>query len=147
MPADPEDLAMMGRPVLGSALVDRLPGGDRAKLIARTIIDTMGGACTIDDAAQAIGCNRAYVHVLRERLLTAMVTAAEPRPHGPPPKPDPISDPDAAIAAALAAAEARARDAEVACELERCRTELALVLGPRLGLRREKVKKNRTRKR
>ena len=130
---------MMGRPVLGSALVDRLPGGDRAKLIARTIIDTLDGACTVDDAAQAIGCNHAYVHALRERLLTAMVTAAEPRPHGPPPKPE--ADP--AVVGALAAAHARMRDAEIALEFERCRTELALVLGPRLGQHRKKNRRRR----
>ena len=127
---------MLGRPATGPALVDRLPGGDRAKLIVRTILETIAGTRTIDDAAAAIECNHAYVHALRERLLAAMVAAAEPRPHGPPPNP-PADD---ALTAALAAAETRARDAQVALELERCRAELALVFGPRLGR-----KKNRRR--
>lgn len=127
---------MIGRPVTGPALVDRLAGGDRAKLIVRTVLETITGTRTIESAGEVIGCNHAYVHVLRERLLTAMVAAAEPRPHGPPPKPDP----DPALADALAEAEARARDARIELEFERCRTELALTLGPRLGR-----KKNRRR--
>jgi len=126
-----------GRPVSGPALIDRLDGSERAKLIVRTLLETITGARTIDSAAEALGCNGAYVHALRERLLTATIAAAEPRPHGPAPKPVP----DAATIDALAAANARARDAEVALELERCRSELAMVLGPRLGAKGRAKKK------
>lgn len=129
---------MMGRPVTGPALIDRLDGGDRAKLIVRTVLETIAGTRTIESAGAVIDCNQAYVHVLRDRLLTAMVAAAEPRPHGPPPTPDP----DPALADALAEAKQRAADAQIEVEFERCRTELALVLGPRLG-----GKKNRRRQR
>lgn len=129
---------MMGRPVTGPALIDRLDGGDRAKLIVRTVLETIAGTRTIESAGAVIDCNHAYVHVLRDRLLTAMVAAAEPRPHGPPPTPDP----DPALADALAEAKQRAADAQIEVEFERCRTELALVLGPRLG-----GKKNRRRQR
>lgn len=124
---------MLGRPTTGPALVDRLAGSDRAKLIVRTILETISGARTIDDAAQALDCNHAYVHALRERLLVATIAAAEPRTTGPKPKP-PLT-PDAA--AQVQAAERRAKDAEIALELERCRTEIALVLGPRLGRRKK----------
>lgn len=119
----------IGRPPLGPVLVDSLPGSDHAKHVARTILETIAGTRTIESAAEALDCNRAYVHALRERLLTATIAAAEPRKPGP--KPAPPLPPDAA--AALADAERRAKDAEVALELERCRAELALVLGPRLA--------------
>lgn len=119
----------IGRPPLGPALVDTLPGSDRAKHVVRTILETIAGTRTIENAADALDCNRAYVHVLRERLLTATIAAAEPRKPGP--KPAPELPP--AATAALADAERRAKDAEVALELERARAELALVLGPRLA--------------
>ncbi len=128
---------MSGRPTTGPALVDHLDGSARAKLIVRTLLETISGTRSIASAAQALDCNGAYVHALRTRLLTATIAAAEPRPHGPPPTPEP----DVATLTAIAAAEARARDAEVALELERCRSELALVLGPRLD-RRRRAKKN-----
>ncbi len=120
---------MIGRPTLGPALVDRLAGSDRAKLIVRTMLETISGALTIDDAARALDCNGAYVHALRERLLMATIAAAEPRTTGPKPKPPLTPD----VAAQIQAAERRATDAEVALELERCRTELALTLGSRIG--------------
>jgi len=119
----------MGRPATGPALVDGLAGSDRAKLIVRTMLETISGTRTIDDAAHALECNRAYVHALRERLLLATIAAAEPRTTGPKPKPPLPADAQAQVNDA----ERRARDAQVALELERCRTELALVLGPRLG--------------
>ena len=132
---------MNGRPVTGPALIDRLDGSDRAKLIVRTLLETITGARTIDSAAEVLDCNGAYVHALRERLLTATIAAAEPRAHGPAPKPTP----DAATVDALAAANARACDAEVALEMERCRVELALVLGPRLGAKGRTKKNGRRR--
>ena len=132
---------MNGRPVVGPALIDRLDGSDRAKLIVRTLLETITGTRTIDSAAEVLGCNGAYVHALRERLLTATIAAAEPRAHGPAPKPTP----DAATVDALAAANARACDAEVALEMERCRVELALVLGPRLGAKGRTKKNGRRR--
>lgn len=128
---------MLGRPITGPALVERLAGSDRAKLITRTILETISGARTIDSAGSVLDCNGAYVHALRERLLVAAIAAAEPRTPGPKPKPAPEPE----VADALRAAEARAKDAEVALELERCRAELALVIGPRLG----RAKKNSTR--
>lgn len=119
----------LGRPIVGPALVDRLAGSDRAKLIVRTILETLGGHRTIDDAAAVLDCNRAYVHALRERLLTATIAAAEPRKPGPKPKAAEADDGDTP----LREAQRRAKDAQIALELERCRTELALVLGPRLA--------------
>jgi len=87
------------------------------------------GARSIEQAAQALDCNRSYVHVLRDQILTAAIQGAEARTPGP--KPQPPSPEEAQ--AAVAAADRRALDAKVALELEQCRTELALVLGPRIG--------------
>jgi hypothetical protein len=126
---------MTGRPVLGPALVDRLAGSERAKLIVRTMLETIAGERTIDSAAQVLDCNGAYIHALRERLLEATIAAAEPRKPGPKPQATPAPDDG------IVFARHETRDAEVALELERCRSELALVLGPRLG----RGKKNRSR--
>lgn len=120
---------MLGRPVTGPTLVDRLPGSDRAKLIVRTILETIGGTRTIDSAAKTLDCNHAYVHALRNRLLAATIAAAEPRTPGP--KPQQPSEEE--VNAAIAEAAERTNDAQVALELERCRTELSLALGPRIG--------------
>lgn len=127
---------MMGRPILGPDLVEHLDGSDRAKLVTRTILGTIAGSCTIAQAGERMECNRAYVHVLRQRLLEAMLEAAEPRPPGPVPKPAP----DPALTSALCDAEKRLKDAEVALELERLRTEMVQVFG-----QRPTPKKNRRR--
>ena len=119
----------MARPPTGPTLVDRLPGSDEAKHRTRIILETITGARSIEQAAQALDCNRSYVHVLRDQILTAAIQGAEARTPGP--KPQPPSPEEAQ--AAVAAADRRALDAKVALELEQCRTELALVLGPRIG--------------
>ena len=119
----------MARPPTGPSLVDRLPGSDEAKHRTRIILETITGARSIEQAAQALDCNRSYVHALREQILTAAIQGAEARTPGPksqPPSPEESQ-------AAVIAAERLALDAKVALELERCRTELALVLGPRIG--------------
>jgi hypothetical protein len=95
---------------------------------------------TIDQAGAALDCNHAYVHRLRDQLLDGLIAAAEPRKPGPKPAglvasmagADGDHDGPSTVIAALAEANRRASDAEVALELERCRTELALVLGPRI---------------
>jgi hypothetical protein len=141
MPAAPKDPAMtMGRPTLGPELVDRLDGSDQAKLATRTILATLAGRCTIDDASVALDCDRSYVHVLRYRMLEAMVAAAEPRSPGRPPLP--ASDP--VLSDRLFATEKRLKDAEIALEMERLRTEIVQVFGSRLA---PKPKKNRRRRR
>jgi hypothetical protein len=127
---------MMGRPILGPDLVDHLNGSDRAKLMTRTILETISGICTIEEAAERLDCDRSYIHALRHRLLGAMLAAAEPRTPGPTPKPPP----DPVLTSALCDAEQRLRDAEVALEFERLRTEMVQVFG-----QRPTVKKNRRR--
>ena len=52
---------MIGRPTTGPALVDHLEGSVRAKLIVRTLLETLGGTRTIDSAAAVLDCNGAYV--------------------------------------------------------------------------------------
>lgn len=127
---------MMGRPILGPDLVDHLDGSDRAKLMTRTILETISGICTVEAAAERLDCDRSYVHALRHRLLGAMLAAAEPRTPGPVPKPAP----DPVLSRALMDAEKRLKDAEVALEFERLRTEMVQVFGQRLT-----PKKNRRR--
>jgi hypothetical protein len=119
---------MMGRPILGPELVEHATThSDRAKLVTRTILETIAGTCTIAQAGERLACNRAYVHVLRQRLLDAMLDAAEPRTPGPVPKPAP----DPVLSSALLDAQKRLKDAEVALELERLRTEMVQVFGQR----------------
>jgi len=121
----------MARPITGPALVHRLDGSDAAKHKAEVLLATLTGRCTIDDAADQLGVTRAYVFVLRDQLLTGAIAAVEPRLPGP--KRDVLpADPErAALAEALGAADRRAKDLEIALELERCRAELALILPQR----------------
>jgi hypothetical protein len=127
----------MARPPTGPYLVDRLAGSDHAKHRARVILGTIAGTLTIDEAATALECNRAYLHKLRDQLLDGMIAAAEPRKPGPRPQAlVPSLSKSDAITSALAEANRRASDAEVMLELERCRAELALVLGPRIKKKR-----------
>ena len=119
----------MARPTTGPDLVYRLSGSADAKFRTCTILQTIAGTQSIKGAAMAIKCNTAYVHRLRNYLLEGMIAAAEPRTPGRKPAPPPTADEHAV---ALADAQRRTTDAVVALELERCRTELALVLGTRL---------------
>jgi len=119
----------MARPPTGPDLVQRLNGSTGAKHRAQIVLETIAGMRSIEDAGLALDCNAAYVHRLRDQLLEGMIAAAEPRAPGRKPDPPPSADDHAAE---LAAAQQRIHDAEVALELERCRTELALVLGARI---------------
>ncbi|MFM2328884.1 MAG: hypothetical protein RLZZ494_987 [Pseudomonadota bacterium] len=126
----------MARPPTGPNLINRLNGSAGAKHRALVILETIAGTCSVEEGALALNCNTAYLHRLRDQLLDGMIAAAEPRTPGRKPAPPPTRDEQAAV---LAVAQRRATDAEVALELERCRVELALVLGPR-------VKKNKRRR-
>lgn len=126
----------MARPPTGPDLVNRLNGSAGAKHRAQVILETIAGTYSVEEAALALDCNTAYLHRLRDQLLDGMIAAAEPRAPGRKPAPPPTRDEQAAV---LAAVQRRATDAEVALELERCRVELALTLGPR-------VKKNKRRR-
>ncbi len=129
----------MARPTTGPALVHRLAGSDLAKRRTELVLATLAGTCTVEDAAAALEIDRSYLFVLRDQILSGAVAAAEPRTPGPKPL---ASQPDGAaeLRSQVIAAEKRAKDAEIALELERVRVELAMVMGPRL-------KKNRWRHR
>lgn len=126
----------MARPPTGPNLINRLNGSAGAKHRALVILETIAGTCSVEEGALALNCNTAYLHRLRDQLLDGMIAAAEPRTPGRKPDPPPPVD---TLAALLADANQRVSDAEVALELERCRVELALALGPR-------VKKNKRRR-
>lgn len=120
----------MPRTTAGPALVDTLPGSDEARRKAHVLLQTIDGSITIHQAADVLGCDRSFVHVLRRQALEGLVAALEPRAPGR--KPQSALDLVADQAEALRQAEVRARDAETALQLERVRTELALGLGPRI---------------
>jgi hypothetical protein len=120
----------MPRTTAGPALVDALPGSDDARRKAHILLQTIDGSITIQQAADALGCDRSFVHVLRRQALQGLVAALEPRTPGP--KPRAVEDVLADQAEALRQAEQRVRDAETAMQLERVRAELQVGLGPRL---------------
>ncbi len=120
----------MPRTTAGPALVDALPGSDEARRKAHVLLQTIDGSITIHQAADTLGCDRSFVHVLRRQALEGLVAALEPRTPGP--KPKTAQDRLTEQAEALRQAEQRARDAETAMQLERVRVELALGLGSRL---------------
>lgn len=134
----------MARPPTGPALVHRLDGSSAAKTKTAIILETIAGTMSIEEAAEQLGVTRAYVFVLRDQILAGAIAAAEPRTPGPKPTvPDADRDAQAAVRQLLHASEQRAKDAEIALELERCRSELALVLGPRLKKNGRKQKRSR----
>jgi len=79
-----------GRKPKGPQLVEGLDGSLRAKTRLKTILETMAGQCTIEEACQELGIKEAMFHKLRAEVLQTALSSLEPRPAGRPRQP--ISD-------------------------------------------------------
>ena len=113
---------MAGRPPSGSQFVDRLEGSPEAKERAKGVLDALFGECSVPDACMRVGVHATRFDQLRQRLLQAMVDAAERR-HAGRPAQTPTS-------AELENQKLRARIAELEAELQAAliRAELAATL-------------------
>jgi hypothetical protein len=80
-----------GRPVKGPELVEELDGSEAAKRRVKVILETVSGQRTILDACIELGIGKSAFHELRNRVLQAALSDAEPRPVGRPPKEEPTA--------------------------------------------------------
>jgi hypothetical protein len=89
-------MARIGRPPLGSRIVDSLEGSEHAKERLRAILETVEGR-QIAELCERLGVERAYFNRLRTSTLQTALESLEPKTPGPKPK---STDPrDARIAA------------------------------------------------
>ena len=83
----------LGRPPEGPELADRLEGTPEAKKRMKTILETLTGERTIQDACELLGIAPARFHEIRKEALQAACAAIEAKPAGRPPSPEPVVDP------------------------------------------------------
>jgi hypothetical protein len=120
------------------AQVQRLEGDDLAKRRLAILLETLGGARTIEEACDVLGISATRFFELKQQMLQGALTALTPQPVG---RPSHASD-DATREAAF---DAKIRELERDLQCALVRTELALVM-PRL-LHREIEKKTRRHRR
>ena len=75
-----------GRKPLGPELVEHLEGSQRAKQRLETILETIAGRLTIDEACECLAIKPAMFYRLRTEVLEAGLARLEPRPMGRPPQ-------------------------------------------------------------
>lgn len=108
----------MGRPPIGSKLVDRLEGSPLAKARLRAILDSLTGESSAIDAARSIEINEPRFHALRTRTLQEALTGLEPRKPGRKPKQvDPKDEEIARLKGELERAQHALRSLDVRLEL------------------------------
>lgn len=115
-------MTRQGRKPLGPALVQHLPGSERAKQRLEVILETLAGKLTIREACDCLGIHEAMFHKLRAGVLQVGLTHLEPRPLGRPPRtvsPEPEE---------VAALQERLEDLESELHLGKVREEIAHVL-------------------
>ena len=79
------EAARAGRKPLGPNLALQLDGSARAKERMQTILETVAGKLTIDEASAKLGVGTAMFYRLRTEALQAGLDRLEPRPLGRPP--------------------------------------------------------------
>lgn len=80
-------MARRGRPGKGVGHVDGLEGAQATKDRLTWILRSLSGACSLREAAQALGVSEARFRTLREQALTGALEALAPRAPGRPPAP------------------------------------------------------------
>lgn len=75
-----------GRKPLATGHVDRLEGSALAKLRMATILKTLSGEWTIEEACRELGICESRFHILRREWLRESLELLEPRRIGRPPK-------------------------------------------------------------
>lgn len=111
-----------GRPPRGSAHVDSLDGPDELKRRLRVLLDTISGACTIDEACRMLDVSAARLHELRHQALAGALEALRPGRAG---RPARESEPGAEKIREL---EHELDEAKIDLQAARTRLEIALVM-------------------
>lgn len=111
-----------GRPPKGLGNIDSLDGNEEAKVILRTLLATLTGDASVEEAVEHLGVGRTKLFEARSRALQGALATVLPgrRQHGEP------SDEDAN--ARVAALEAKLDEMQAELEAARIRLEIALVM-------------------
>ena len=111
---------MRGRKPSGPSAVGRLPGSPQARLRLQVVLETLAGACRVQEACRRLGVSEQRFDQLRTQVLQAGLDSLEPRPAG--------RRPRAVPAAEVTALEARISELEIELRAARVREEIALAL-------------------
>jgi len=111
-----------GRPPLGSSHVNSLDGPEELKQRLRVLLDSLSGACTIDEACRVLGVSAARLHEMRHQALAGALAALAPgRPGRPARQPEPGET-------RIRELEHELDEAKVDLQAARTRLEIALVM-------------------
>ena len=123
-----------GRKPLGPELVEHLDGSQQAKQRLETILETIVGQVTIDQACERLGIKPAMFYRLRTDVLEAGLARLEPRPMGRPPRQPTAEE------GKRAELEHRVEELESELKIAAVREEIARVM-PHLSERDPRLKK------
>jgi hypothetical protein len=111
-----------GRPPKGSALVEKFTGSAEAKERMKTIVATLTGELTVEEACGHLGVGETRFHQMRDEVLQSGMMAVEPKPVGRPPVEE------SADAARVKELEARVKRLELEVKAGYVRTMIALTM-------------------
>jgi hypothetical protein len=129
-------MTRLGRKPLGPDLVEHLDGSQQAKQRLETILKTIVGDLTVEQACNCLGIGPTRFHDLRTEVLEAGLARLEPRPLGRP------SQQPTADEAKCAELEHRVEELESELEISALREEIGRVM-PHLANRASATKKKR----
>lgn len=112
----------IGRPLKGSALVERFDGSQEAKERLRAVMDTLNGSAGVGQACEKLGISEARFYQLRDQVLQEALNALEPQLPGRPRKEEPMQD------ERVKELEARIKRLELELQASHVRTQLALTM-------------------
>ena len=115
-------MARPGRKPLALQHVEHLDGSEHAKQRMTTLLMTLEGSCTIDEARSRLNVSESRLHDLRQHWLQGSLELLEPRPPGCPPRAREAS------AARVAELQQQVRDLERELALAQARCEVQEVM-------------------
>jgi hypothetical protein len=111
----------MSRPNLGLGHIEKLEGGREPKARLRTILETVFGSVSVNDAAERLGVSPSRFSELRDQALEGALEALSPRAAGRPPS-------RCQEALAILDLKRELREAHYQLEVERVRAEILMTM-------------------
>jgi hypothetical protein len=112
-----------GRPPKGSALVEKFDGSEGAKERLKTVVATLTGEVTVEEACGHLRVSEARFHQMRDEVLQGGLVAMEPKAAGRPPKESESED-----AVRVRELEARVKRLELEVKAGYVKTMIALTM-------------------